>query len=1122
MELDTASSIAVISAETKARLFPSATLLPSKRHFSSFTKTKFKTLGYIQVNATFKGRTRFLDLYIVNFAADSLFGREWIAYFSDLISLKDFEPLNQIKPSSESLLTPVLQARLNKLCDKFPPLFAETVGKLKGPETDWHLKDTAKPKFAHPRNIPYSLKTRYKQIIDDKLKTNLYKKVSHSEWASPTHVVIKGDKVRITGDYKSTLNPQLIIDEHPIPKVDELFNKIGKSKIFCRLDIRDAFMHLPCTEKSCELMTLNTPTHGLIRPLRAQYGISSVPAVWQRRLEELLLNCKGAVSFFDDILLFANSIDEMFEILEDVFRKLTDAGLVLGLPKCEFFLKCIEFLGHKIDEEGLHKLDKHVEAVLKAPLPSSPDELKSFIGKVTYYHAFIPNLSSVTFPLREILKNCHGKELAWTKDSLEAFQNLKKELTSDRVLMPYNPELALVLAVDASPTGLGAVLSHRLPDNQERPIAYASKSLSTTERAYPQNDREALATVWGVKKFFQYVYGRHFILCTDNKAVSHIFAPDALLPKFTLSRCSNYASYLSNFDYEIELKNSDANANADYLSRINHPVDTVYSVQDDFDCFVEDQILQLPTTAKEIAVETQKDPHLSSIKTAIEAGENLSTLGFKGNEADFSLVAGCLMFGHRVVVPLSLRDRFLKELHLGHIGITKMKGIARSLVYWKNIDKDIEQTAKNCAKCLSNAKMPPKSNLHHWEYPDSPWSRIHVDYAGPVHGKFLLLVVDAYSKWTQVSVTNSMMAEETSKQLSSLFALYGVPDTVVSDNGRQFKSDLFNRFLKSQGVRFHKFSAPYHPSTNGQVERYVQTIKQAILNLKTTASNLQFMINCFLQRYHRAPHPTTGEPPSKLFLGRTINTRIDLVKPPSTKVAPERISLSSNIHSPSRKCILKSPQPMLRSFQVGDTVMFRMYNDSKNPWRIGLIEAKFGLLHYSIRYNGQIHKRHIDQIRSSGKKVQFKVSEESDESHSDLHYSYKANYRRSKSSVPTTTTPSVQTTKISVPTTTTPSVLSTKISVPTTITSIDTPSISNLPPKKCTAQKSSQCTSDSSPEYLGFYTPEETQPKTPAVATPVSSKPRRGRGRGFREPKAQSELRRSSRPAMPTKRFSPP
>ncbi|XP_072152504.1 uncharacterized protein [Bemisia tabaci] len=545
MELDTASSIAVISAKTKDRLLPHAKLLPSSQNFSSFTRTKFNTLGYVPVNVTFKGRTRALDLYVVAFGADSLFGREWIKYFSDLISFQDFTSINQIK--SSSYITPDLQTRLNKLCDKFPSLFKDQIGEMTGPKVEWHLKQNVKPKFTYPRHIPYSLKERYKKTIDKKIESGLYEKVTHSEWASPTHVVVKGDKIRTTGDYKTTLNPQLIVDEHPIPHVDELFNKIGKAKVFCRLDILDAFMHLPCTKKSCELMTLNTPTHGLIRPLRAQPGISSVPAVWQRRLEEILLNTKGAAIFFDDILLFADTIEEMFRILEEVFRKLSEAGLVLNLSKCKFFLKCIEFLGHLIDGEGLHKLNKHIEAVLQAQLPTSSDELKSFIGEVTYYHAFIPHLSSLTHPLREMLKIARSGELTWTEEGLESFRKLKTELVSERVLVPYDPNMPLILAVDASPTGLGAVLSHQLPGNVEKPIAYASRALSPTESAYPQNDREALAIVWGVKKFFQYVYGRHFTLYCDNKAVSHIFAPDALLPKFSLSRLNNYASYLSNF-----------------------------------------------------------------------------------------------------------------------------------------------------------------------------------------------------------------------------------------------------------------------------------------------------------------------------------------------------------------------------------------------------------------------------------------------------------------------------------------------------------------------------------------------------------------------------------------------
>ncbi|XP_035890488.1 uncharacterized protein K02A2.6-like [Anopheles stephensi] len=205
-----------------------------------------------------------------------------------------------------------------------------------------------------------------------------------------------------------------------------------------------------------------------------------------------------------------------------------------------------------------------------------------------------------------------------------------------------------------------------------------------------------------------------------------------------------------------------------------------------------------------------------------------------------------------------------------------MKSLARSYVYWPGIDKDIEQLAKSCHECAQTASAPPKFNKHHWEYPSNAWERVHIDYAGPVADAMLLIIVDAYSKWVEVKITHSTTTEATIKILDDIFASYGAPVTVVTDNGPQFTSEDFSNFLQRSGVKFHKRSAPYHPATNGQAERYVQTVKRALKAMHSTSATLQANLNKFLLQYRKAPHSETGEPPAKLFLGRNIRSRIDL------------------------------------------------------------------------------------------------------------------------------------------------------------------------------------------------------------------------------------------------------
>ncbi|KAF2904059.1 hypothetical protein ILUMI_02117 [Ignelater luminosus] len=266
-----------------------------------------------------------------------------------------------------------------------------------------------------------------------------------------------------------------------------------------------------------------------------------------------------------------------------------------------------------------------------------------------------------------------------------------------------------------------------------------------------------------------------------------------------------------------------------------------------------------------------------------------------------------------------------------------MKGIARSLIFWPGIDADIEQIARSCNNCAMHAHAPPKFRKHHWEYPKAPWERIHVDYAGPVEGAMLLIIVDAYSKWLEVKTTTSTTAATTIKLMDEVFAAYGVPVTIVSDNGIQFISEDFKNFLRNSGVKYHKLSAPYHPSTNDQAERYVQTVKDVLRDL-----------NEFLRQYRKAPHSTTGLSPARLFLGRDLSTRMDLVRPDDTRV---RVTQMDSTYRP---------------LQPGQSVYALSGNPRMDEWIPGTIVTRLGDFHYEIHCSGKKVKRHIDQIRSSG------------------------------------------------------------------------------------------------------------------------------------------------------------
>lgn len=962
MELDTGAPCSIISKKRLITIKPNYILQSTKRQFTSYTGHPIKCIGLIVVNVTIGSTTRRLELYVVDDDRDTLLGREWIIHFIKDINFAElFSTSNKVHTitSTTSCLSSE-QKQLDQLLARYEDVFSNTPGKLKGPPATIHFKSGATPVFARAREIPLALREAYAKEIDAKIASGFYERVEHSEWASTTHVVTKKNgKIRITGNYKPTLNPRIVVDEHPIPRAEHLFNKMKGANLFCHLDITDAYTHLPVDEEFSHALTLNTPTHELIRPKRAVYGAASIPAIWQRRMESVLQDLPNVLNFFDDILVFANGFDNLLTILDASLERIRSYGLQLNRSKCIFATSTVEFLGHKIDSHGVHKSDKHIEAIRDAPKPTTREELTLFLGKATYYRSFIPDLSTKDRPLRDMLLN---ESFTWTKDVEKAYTDIKNILISPQVLMPYNPSLPLLLATDASKTGLGAVLSHKLNNGEERPIAYASRTLSNPEQRYPQIDKEALAIIWAVQKFFHYLYARHFTLISDHKPLMQILHPEKSLPVLCISRMANYADYLAHFDYDVVFKPTKANANADYCSRAPLPTTTTINkitateeeekVHDEFDEFVFCQIRQLPVRAEHIARETRKDLHLGKILQLLETGQSLASAKYKAPEVNYTLAANCLLFEHRVVIPESLRQPILKDLHAAHVGIVKMKGIARSYVYWPGIDADIERIAKSCHDCAKHAHNPPKFREHHWEYPKGSWQRIHIDYAGPVAGMMLLIIADAYSKWIEVKVTNSITTAATIVILDGLFASYGIPITIVSDNGPQFTATEFKTFLQNSGVKYHKLTAPYHPATNGQAKRYVQTTKDALKAMSTTRGSLQRDINEFLRQYRKAPHTTTGHPPALLFLGRNIRTRIDLVRPDSvdTKVTEKQ----------QAKFITS-----FRTFKPKQIVYFLSGNPRMDKWVVGRIVTRLGDLHYEIDYRNKRVKRHVDQIRAS-------------------------------------------------------------------------------------------------------------------------------------------------------------
>ncbi|XP_062709500.1 uncharacterized protein K02A2.6-like [Aedes albopictus] len=331
----------------------------------------------------------------------------------------------------------------------------------------------------------------------------------------------------------------------------------------------------------------------------------------------------------------------------------------------------------------------------------------------------------------------------------------------------------------------------------------------------------------------------------------------------------HYATYLQSFDYEIRFRKSASHANADALSRIPLKLADADNVIEESDLVELHQIETLPLTAAELAQATAED---SSVKKLIQG------VRFGIDQSEFAMQKGCLLRGIRVYVPPSLRKRVLAELHSTHFGATRTKSLARGYCWWNGMDSAIEEMIANCVECQSVRREITKMPLHCWEAPTAPFQRVHVDFAGPFMDTYFFILVDAFTKWPEVRVCSSITADSTIRMCREMFSTFGVPSVLVSDHGVQFTSEQFQQFLRMNGI-VHKMGAPYHPATNGQAERYVQTLKQKLKSLKCTKAQLNVELCNILLTYRKMIHPATGQSPAMMMFGRQIRSRIDLMLP---------------------------------------------------------------------------------------------------------------------------------------------------------------------------------------------------------------------------------------------------
>ncbi|KAJ0171393.1 hypothetical protein K1T71_012943 [Dendrolimus kikuchii] len=969
-EIDSGSAVSVISENTYSTYFKELPLSVTNKKLFSYTGEEIEAIGIVHLPITYSERTHTLNVYVVRRGGPPLLGRDFINEFG-----LELAPVRAVYAYAPPECNTNIQ---NQLVKMFPNVFSGSLGSFNKYNIQLRLQPNAKPVFFKARPVPYALKEKIDNELDRLLSLGILKPVDHSVYASPVVPVLKKDgSIRLCADYSLTINKQLIVDQYPLPTVNDLLAKLHGGIHFSKIDLSMAYNQFILSEESQNLTCINTH-RGLFNFTRLVFGLSSAPAVFQRAMECLLAGIDGIIFLLDDILITGANVDQHKQRLISVLQRLDDAGLTVQTSKCDFFKDEITYLGHIIDKHGVRKSKEKVNAILQASRPANVSQLQSFLGLTNYYRNFVPDASSILNPLYNLLNKKTKWE--WTSIHNEAFNKIKNSLASDNTLAHFNPNAKLILTVDASPSGLGAILSQVDETMIERPISYASRTLTAAEKNYAQIQKEATAIIFGVRKFHQYLYGRSqpFVLRTDHKPLLSIFGPHKGIPEVTANRLQRYAIFLGAYNYNIEYINSKHNT-ADYLSRACGSRDSIKGASNEVGDYEERAAYvnfvvngTLPVTLSDLRRETAADVHLASVKHYVLNGwpRKINEPNLKPYyhcRSQLSYENGCLMRGHKVIIPASLQQAVCKELHSSHFGIVIMKAQARERLWFPRVDMALERLTAECGVCAQLRPLPRQAPLAPWPLPPYPFYRIHVDFLGPFHNYMFLIIVDAHSKWIECyDMTSTYSSKAVIGKLYDYMSRVGVPHTLVSDNGTSFTSQEFKMFCLNNGIQ-HILSPVYNPASNGQAESIVKIIKKGLKCIIMEGCNktiIRHKIAKFLFDYRNSRHSTTEKSPAELVYGRPLRSRLDLLNP----VAPSPLSteLTRTVER-NQSLQAKYFKGVSRSdFKHNDNVWItKNTNNKKIYWVQGIIMTKIGKVMYSVyvpTMNCEV-TRHLNQIR---------------------------------------------------------------------------------------------------------------------------------------------------------------
>lgn len=721
-------------------------------------------------------------------------------------------------------------------------------------------------------NIPLAVKPLVEERLQNLVMPNIIEPVTDgmdTSFCSSMLVVPKGkDDFRLVIDLRGP-NQYIYRTPFAMPTLEKILAKLEGATWFSTIDLSNAFYHIELDEGSRHLTNFFTE-FGMFRYVRLPFGLCNAPDLFQETLQrKVLSDCEGCVNYLDDVLIFGSTKEEHDKNLAEVRSRLANHNVKLNDSKCVFGSQQVKFIGFILTPQGWQIEEGKLVAIKDFRRPENCAEVKSFLGLITYVDKFIIHRATKTKCLRALASS---DVFYWTDDEEAEFENLKEEaLNSIKTLGYYNPSHRTDLFVDASPSGLGAVLIQFDEEENPRIIACASKVLSPTELRYPQTQKEALAVVWGVERFNYYLLARSFTIWTDSEANQFIFDTNHRLGKRAVSRAEGWALRLQPYDFSIKHVPGNENV-ADVLSRLvcDSQAAEPFDGDDDKHFLFALDSERMEITWAEIETMSEGDNELQSVREALSSNKWPKELRPFEAQRNYLFSRGSLLFkNERVVLPKVLRTKAITSAHGGHVGEMATKRIMRQYFWWPKMSNEIARFIKNCEICILLSRRNPPVPLTSRESPDGPWEILQIDFLSVSQfgtGEFLV-VIDTFSRYLAVVEMKAMDAENTNSALCEVFHTWGMPLVIQSDNGPPFQSATFCKFWEEKGVSTRK-AIPLSPQSNGAVERQNQGIIKALSVAKLEKKNWRSALQDYVHRHNTlVPHSRLGVTPFELMTG---------------------------------------------------------------------------------------------------------------------------------------------------------------------------------------------------------------------------------------------------------------